>query len=84
MSSDGDMLAALTAARNQLRDCYWWRRLANPAAPWDEATAQSRIHYDELPPPSPGPDHSLSELTALRPFAIMWPDLSGGFRWKYA
>lgn len=78
-----DMLAALTAARNQLRDCYWWRRLANPDSAWNEATSQAHIHFDELPPPAANAEiHSRAELVSLRPFAIMWADITGGFRWR--
>jgi hypothetical protein len=80
MSADGPILDALTAARAMLRDCYWWRRLANPVTPWNQATAEEHIHFDGLPPPSPGPDHSLGELTLLRPFAIMWTEQSAGLR----
>lgn len=83
MSSDGDMLAALLAARNSLMDCYWWRRLANPNSPWDQDTAKAHIHFDELPPPSGGEQvHSKAELLSLRPFAIVWADITGGFRWR--
>lgn len=82
MSSDGDLLPALIAARDMLRDAYWWRRLADPNAAWDQATAQAHIYFDELPHASPGPDHSLAELQLLRPFAIIWADISGGSRWE--
>ncbi len=80
--ADGDMLPLLIAARNQLRDCYWWRRLAGENTPWDEATAQSHIHFDALPPPAQGPDHTRAELVNYRPFAIMWADIMGGYRWR--
>lgn len=80
MSADGPILDAMTAARNMLADCHWWRRVANPDSPWDQATARSRIHFDGLPPADPGPDHSLAELTALRPFALMWTEQAAGFR----
>ncbi len=82
MSSDGDLLAVLNAARLMLRDCYWWRRLADENSPWDDATALAHIHLDELPPPNPGPDHSLEQLAAFRPFAILWADVATGFRWR--
>lgn len=80
MSADGPILDALNAARAMLRDCYWWRRIANPDNPWNEATAAAHIYFDGLPPPNPGPDHSLAELTQLRPFAIMWTEQAAGFR----
>lgn len=82
MSSDGDLLAVLELGRAMLRDAYWWRRLADPNAPWDEATAAAHIHFDELPKPSPGPDYGLTQLSTLRPFAIMWADVAGGQRWR--
>ena len=82
MSSDGDLLLVLEAGKAMLRDAYWWRRLADPDAPWDEATAAAHIHYDQLPPPSPGPDYGAVQLGTLRPFAIMWADIAGGQRWR--
>lgn len=80
MSADGPVLDALNAARAMLRDCHWWRRVANPDSPWSQATAEAHIHFDGLPPPVPGPDHSLAQLTQLRPFALMWTEQSAGFR----
>ncbi len=81
--ADGDLVAAMNIARQQLRDCYWWRRLADPNNAWDDATALSHIYFDELPPPADGAaDHSANELISLRPFCIMWADISGGFRWR--
>lgn len=82
MSTDADLLDALNAAKTMLANAYYWRRLANENSPWDEATALAHIHYDELPLASPGPDHSLAELQALRPFALMWNDISTGMRWR--
>lgn len=79
--ADGDIIACLNAARYQLRDSYWWRRTLNPNSPWDDATALAHIHLDELPASTTGPDHSLAELVALRPFALMWADISNGFSW---
>lgn len=72
--ADGPIIAAVDAAIAMLRDCYWWRRLADPDNPWDQATAEAHIHIDGLPAPDPGPDHSLAELTALRPFALVFAD----------
>lgn len=80
MSVDGPLLTSMNAARRMLRDCYWWRRLVDPANPWDEATAEAHIYFDALPKPNQGPDHSLSELLAMRPFAILWGDLAGALR----
>lgn len=80
MSSDGPLLSSMAAAKAMLRDCYWWRRLADANNAWSEAEAAAHIHYDALPPPSPGPDHSLSELQAARPFALLWSDAAAGMR----
>lgn len=82
MSSDGDLLPVLESAKLMLRDAYWWRRLADPALPWNDATAADHIHFDALPRSATGADHSLAELAALRPFAIMWADVAGGQRWR--
>lgn len=77
---EGPILDALNAARTMLSDCYWWRRIASEDSPWDQATALAHIHFDGLPPAEPGPDHSLTQLTSLRPFVIMWTDQAGGLR----
>lgn len=82
MSSDGDLLAVLEAGKAMLRDAYWWRRLADPDNPWDEATAAAHIYFDQLPPPDPGPDYGAPQLGTLRPFALMWTDIAGGMRWR--
>lgn len=82
--ADGPVLDALNAARRMLADCYWWRRIADADSPWDQATALAHIHFDGLPPADPGPNHSLAQMTALRPFAIMWTDITGGLRIRNA
>lgn len=76
----GPILSSLDTAKSMLRDCYWWRRILSEDSPWDDATAAAHIHFDELPAPTPGPNHSRSQLNALRPFAILWHDLAGGLR----
>ncbi|QDV22922.1 hypothetical protein [Aureliella helgolandensis] len=78
--SDGPLLRSVRAARRMLRDCHQWQRLVSADTPWDEVTAEAHIHFDGLPPPDPGPDHSRSELEALRPFALVWADQAGGLR----
>lgn len=80
---DGPLLPAINAARNLLRDCYYWRRLADPLDPWDEATSEAHVHLDELPAPDPGPDHTRDELIALRPFALVWMDTAGGYTMRF-
>jgi hypothetical protein len=81
--SDGPLLPALNAAKAMLRDCYWWRRIANESNPWTEEQAAARIYFDELAAPSPGPDHTKAELMALRPFCILWADVAAGFRMRF-
>ena len=73
------LLAALTIARNQLRDCYWWRNLVSEVTPWNQAQAEARIYFDELPPPV-SDDYTPAELTALRPFALLWLDTASGLQ----
>lgn len=77
---DGPLLTALNAARAMLRDCYWWRRLADETVPWEQAVAESHIHFDGLPPPSSKADHTLAELNNYRPFALMWTEQAAGLR----
>lgn len=81
--SDGPLLPALNAAKAMLRDCYWWRRIVSEVSPWSESQAAARIYFDELPSPSPGPDHSKAELMALRPFCLLWADVASGFRMRF-
>lgn len=80
MASDGPVLVPMAAARQMLADCYYWRRLADPEDPWDDSTALAHVHYDGLPAPVSGPDHSLQELNDYRPFALLWTDQAGGLR----
>lgn len=82
MSADGPILAAMNAAKAMLRDCDQWRKLKDADSPWNEATAEAHIHFDALPAADPGPDHTLIELQALRPFAILWADTAGGMRMR--
>lgn len=72
------LLNSLLAVRKILRDCYYWRALGG-VTPWTEEQAEARIYFDELPPPS-GDDYTAAELTALRPFALVWLDLNGGLK----
>ena len=69
---------ALQAAKRQLRDCYWFRRLADEFNAWDESTAESHIYFDELPPSASGQTHTRGELELLRPFALIWLDPQNG------
>ena len=38
---------------------------------WQNLTGTA-IHYNHLPPPANGVSHTLTELIALRPFALIW------------
>ncbi len=39
--------------------------------------------FDELSPPANSMAvHSKAEMISLRPFAILWADITGGFRWR--
>ena len=70
--------ASLERFRKMLAVCHHWRGFVDALNPWDQATARQHIYFDGLPPPA-GADHTLEELTALRPFVICWHDLAGGF-----
>ncbi len=51
-----------------------WTSTANPTA------ALARIYHDGLPKPgSNAPRHTLAELQALRPYAIIWTDTEKGY-----
>lgn len=72
------LLNSLIAVRKLLRDCYYWRALGG-VTPWTQEQAEARIYFDELPPPT-GDDYTADELTALRPFALVWLDLNGALK----
>lgn len=70
------LLSSLTALRNMLRDCFYWRALGGDT-PWTQEQAEARIYYDELPAPE-GADFTVADMNALRPLAMVWLDLNGG------
>lgn len=74
------LLNSLIAARNMLRDCYWWRAMVSESTPWTEAQAQDRIYFDELPPSDSADDYTPDEMDALRPFALAWLDINGALQ----
>jgi hypothetical protein len=41
---------------------------------WNEAQALARIYHHALPPPANGREHTLAEMSALRPFALIWTE----------
>ncbi len=68
--SANPILTSITAARQMLADCFYWRRIAG-GDPWTAEQSLARVHVDALPPPAEGGEHTLAELQALRPFAIV-------------
>jgi hypothetical protein len=70
VTSANPILTSLTAARQMLAACHYWRRLAD-GEPWTEAESLAHVHLDALPPPAAGGEHTREELEALRPFAIV-------------
>ena len=47
-----------------------------------QAAALARIYYESLPPPTDKNEHTLVELTALRPYAAVWTDEFDGFTYR--
>ncbi|MDM4015847.1 hypothetical protein [Roseiconus lacunae] len=47
-------------------------------AGWSDLV-DATIHYNDLPPPASGVDHTKLELVNLRPFALIWTIDEGGF-----
>lgn len=41
---------------------------------WTESQALARIYHHALPPPADGRQHTLAEMEALRPFALIWTE----------
>jgi hypothetical protein len=94
--SDGPLLSAAAAARAMLAECHEWQQAVSakplgelnthfpavfPSAFSDlDAHALGRIFYDELPQSETGSDLTREELEALRPFALVWNDVSSGLR----
>jgi len=70
LAADGPVLIALDAAR----------RMLAATAQWTAIASAGRIHYDALPPPTPGPAYTKPQLIAARPFALLWSDLSSGYK----
>ncbi|WP_144057924.1 hypothetical protein [Novipirellula maiorica] len=64
------LLNALDRARDMLA----------ATAVWQEIADASHIYYDALPPASPGPDYTRTQIENLRPLAILWHEVNGGFR----
>jgi hypothetical protein len=45
---------------------------------WTEAQALARIYHHALPPPGNSREHTLAELTALRPFVLLYTEQQDG------
>lgn len=69
-AADGPLLTSLAAAKATLAATHQWTQIATA----------DRIYFDALPAPSPGPDYTAAQMIAARPFAIMWHEVSAGFR----
>lgn len=48
-----------------------------------QAAALARIYYESLPPPTDKNEHTLVELTALRPCALVWTEPTSGFTLRH-
>lgn len=68
--TDGPLLIALDTAAQMLAACDQWTAIA----------AEGSIHYDALPPPSPGPHYTRAQLVDLRPFALLWNDTGAPYQ----
>jgi hypothetical protein len=74
----GCLSLALAGLETTLADCAAFRALTTPPMA-DAAAAKARIHLRGLPEPSDGLAHTIAELDAYRPFAILWTDPDNGF-----
>lgn len=73
--SNVEQLAATTLA-----NCKEFQTLTGSA---DADEAAESIYFDALPPPADSDEHTLAELQAYRPFAILATDDGDGFRWRH-
>lgn len=70
LAADGPVLITLDACRRMLAATAQWAAIASLA----------RIHYDALPASSPGPNYTKAQMISARPFALLWADLSAGYK----
>jgi hypothetical protein len=68
LATDGPLLVALERAKAMVAATAQWAAISNA----------SKIHFDALPAPASGPTFSKSDLMALRPFCLLWHDVSSG------
>ena len=77
-SPAGPISLAESVLRTTLADCTHFRSWVGAA---NQAQALDRIYLDGLPPPANNADsHTLSELQALRPFAVIYTEEQRGWR----
>lgn len=70
LAADGPLLIVLSKARDMLAATDEWQQISSTA----------KIHFDALPPPTPGPQYTREQLQQARPFALLWNDDSAGYR----
>lgn len=79
--ADGIIQDVQESLRGTLAACYAWQNWQGNA--WTEAQALARIYHDALPAPAASSEaHTLSELKALRPFALIYTEPDWGFRMR--
>ena len=72
----GSIALAQEYLRTTLADCTSFRTWVGAV---NQAQALARIHHEALPPPITGSEHTLEELRAYRPCALIWTDVDNGF-----
>jgi hypothetical protein len=76
----GSISLAVDYLRTTLADSAAFRTWAGAA---NQAAALARIYYESLPPPANGNEHTLAELAAYRPYALVWVSPEDGFRKRH-
>jgi hypothetical protein len=74
---EGSISLAQENLRVTLADSATFRALVGATT---RSAAAARIHHEGLPDPGDGTEHTLAELEALRPLAIVFTSESQGFR----
>lgn len=72
----GSISLAVDNLRTTLADSAMFRTWTATA---NQAAALARIYYESLPPPGDKNEHTLAELTAYRPYALVWTEPESGF-----
>lgn len=71
------IMLAQSRLRTTLANSASFRTWTGTATP---TLALARIYHEALPPPAAGGEYTLAEMTAYRPYAIIWTDPEAGFR----